>query len=129
LINNANAAASELAASTGLSGTATATAATTAVTAEAINTTSGVAATLLPLPGGVNPAISAAVAAYKMGDAIEHQRSGDDQGETDEIVFGNEIPPVAMDLKQHASQQGANEAAGNKNTHKQKILKIQRMYL
>jgi hypothetical protein len=114
LINNANAAASELAASTGLSGTATATAATTTVTAEAINTTSGVAATLLPLPGGVNPAISAAVAAYKMGDAIEHQRSGDDQGETDEIVFGNEIPPVAMDLKQHASQQGANEAAGNK---------------
>jgi hypothetical protein len=121
--------ASELAASTGLSGTATATAATTAVTAEVINTTSGVAATLLPLPGGVNPAISAAVAAYKMGDAIEHQRSGDDHGETDEIVFGNEIPPVAMDLKQHASQQGANEAAGNKNTHKQKMLKIRRMYL
>lgn len=114
LINNANAAVSELAASTGLSGTATATAATTTVTAEVINTTSGVAATLLPLSGGVNPAISAAVAAYKMGDAIEHQRSGDDQGETDEIVFGNEIPPVAMDLKQHASQQGANEAAGNK---------------
>ncbi|MBC3929463.1 hypothetical protein [Undibacterium sp. CY21W] len=114
LINNANAVASELAASTGLSGTATATAATTAVTVEAINNASGVAATLLPLPGGVNPAISAAVAAYKMGDAIEHQRSGDDQGETDEIVFGNEIPPVAMDLKQHASQQGASEAAGNK---------------
>lgn len=114
LINNANAAASELAASTGLSGTATATAATTAVTVDAINNASGVAATLLPLPGGVNPAISAAVAAYKMGDAIEHQRSGDDQGETDEIVFGNEIPPVVMDLKQHASQQGANEAAGNK---------------
>ncbi|MBC3879208.1 hypothetical protein H8K38_15460 [Undibacterium sp. FT79W] len=114
LINNANAAASELAASTGLSGTATATAATTAVTVDAINNASGAAATLLPLPGGVNPAISAAVAAYKMGDAIEHQRSGDDQGETDEIVFGNEIPPVAMDLKQHASQQGANEAAGNK---------------
>lgn len=114
LINNANAAASELAASTGLSGTATATAATTAVTVEAINNASGVAATLLPLSGGVNPAISAAVAAYKMGDAIEHQRSGDDQGETDEVVFGNEIPPVAMDLKQHASQQGANEAAGNK---------------
>lgn len=114
LINNANAAVSELAASTGLSGTATVTAATTAVTVEAINNASGVAATLLPLPGGVNPAISAAVAAYKMGDAIEHQRSGDDQGETDEIVFGNEIPPVAMDLKQHASQQGANEAAGNK---------------
>ncbi|MBK1891235.1 hypothetical protein Undi14_14440 [Undibacterium sp. 14-3-2] len=114
LINNANAAASEFAASTGLSGTATATAATTAVTVDAINNASGVAATLLPLPGGVNPAISAAVAAYKMGDAIEHQRSGDDQGETDEIVFDNEIPPVAMDLKQHASQQGANEAAGNK---------------
>lgn len=114
LINNANAGVSELAASTGLSGTATATAATTAVTVDAINNASGVAATLLPLPGGVNPAISAAVAAYKMGDAIEHQRSGDDQGETDEIVFGNEIPPVAMDLKQHASQQGANEAAGNK---------------
>lgn len=114
LINNANAVASELAASTGLSGTATATAATTAVTVDAINNASGVAATLLPLPGGVNPAISAAVAAYKMGDAIEHQLSGDDQGETDEIVFGNEIPPVAMDLKQHASQQGANEAAGNK---------------
>jgi hypothetical protein len=114
LINNANAAASELAASTGLSGTATATVATTAVTVEAINNASGVAATLLPLSGGVNPAISAAVAAYKMGDAIEHQRSGDDQDETDEIVFGNEIPPVAMDLKQHASQQGANEAAGNK---------------
>ena len=114
LINNANAAVSELAASTGLSGTAMATAATTTVTAEVINTTSGVAATLLPLSGGVNPAISAAVAAYKMGDAIEHQRSGDDQGETDEVVFGNEIPPVAMDLKQHASQQGANEAAGNK---------------
>lgn len=114
LINNANAPASELTASTGLSGTATATAATTTVTAEAINTTSGVAATLLPLSGGVNPAISAAVAAYKMGDAIEHQRSGDNQGETDEIVFGNEIPPVTMDLKQHASQQGANEAAKNK---------------
>lgn len=114
LINNANAAASELAASTGLSGTATATAATTAVTVEAINNASGVAATLLPLLGGVNPSISAAVAAYKMGDAIEHQRSDNDQGETDEVVFGNEIPPVAMDLKQHASQQGANEAAGNK---------------
>ncbi|MBR7793741.1 hypothetical protein KDM87_14170 [Undibacterium sp. FT147W] len=101
---------SEPAASTGSNSSA----ALATIANAATNTLSGVAAALLSLPGGVNPAISAAVAAYKVSDAIEHQRSGDDQGEMDEIVFGNEIPPVAMDLKQHASQQGANEAAGNK---------------
>ena len=84
------------------------------------STVSGVAASLLALPGGMNPAISAAVAAYKMGDAVVHQGSEGKWDEEDEVVFGNEIPPVTMDLKQHASEQRANETKGNKKTEQAK---------
>ena len=64
----------------------------------------------------MNPVISAAVAAYKVSDAIEHLKPDQGREDRDEVVFGNEIPPVAMDLKQDAGQQSTSETRQSKKS-------------
>jgi len=89
--------------------------AVTAVTTTA-NIANDVAVSSLSWAAGVNPVISAAVAAYKVSDAMEHQRPEGGQGERDEVVFGSEIPPVTMDLKQHTSEQSTSETGQSKKS-------------
>ena len=94
----------------------TAVATTTADAVTAANVANDVAVSGVNWTAGVNPVISAAVAAYKVSDAIEHLKPDQGREDRDEVVFGNEIPPVAMDLKQDAGQQSTSETRQSKKS-------------